>query len=489
MQTPSSAHTFAQSLQTHASKLASLVNLPYILGFAAALTWMGTFYAVVPQTGTAASASSLSTNVYLLSLGATIVVDTLLAARVHTYTPRSRGSIAAALVMSTAALMLALTPTAPSALTICGGLVAGAASTFLLLYWAIAFGALPLVHMLPSLILSYIIMSASNSFFSLSNLYTAIVMAVGLPLLSLACLWLGAKTAPQHEDTPTATSQAWLPPVLTAKLCAIFLIWAAINRLLRALYVDALGSAPLLGTVIHAAATVLVALVVLALVGVFVARPQSFRFEYAYRAFFFIALTGVVLLPLAVDHRDPGVGYACNTASYHLFCMFMWVIIAVCCHNHPAVAPRIYGLLGGFWALGAIVGVSATHVVSTPISATDAAPIVALGVLLLSLCYLVVFTERNAAQLAQILPVQRKRPFKEKCAAVAQQYRLSAREQDVMLLIAQGRDTAAIQERLSLSASTVQTHRMHIYQKLGIHSKQELIDVVEAVDASHTPIS
>lgn len=71
-------------------------------------------------------------------------------------------------------------------------------------------------------------------------------------------------------------------------------------------------------------------------------------------------------------------------------------------------------------------------------------------------------------------------PFREKCDRVATIYKLSPREHEVLDLLARGRDSAAIQERLSLSASTVQTHRMHIYQKLQIHSRQELLDVIEA---------
>ena len=40
-------------------------------------------------------------------------------------------------------------------------------------------------------------------------------------------------------------------------------------------------------------------------------------------------------------------------------------------------------------------------------------------------------------------------------------------------------DAAYIQETLVLSKSTVSTHRQHIYQKLGIHSQQELIDLIQ----------
>ena len=49
-----------------------------------------------------------------------------------------------------------------------------------------------------------------------------------------------------------------------------------------------------------------------------------------------------------------------------------------------------------------------------------------------------------------------------------------------MSLLAHGRNAAYIQEKLVLSRNTVKTHVQNIYAKLGVHSQQELIDVVES---------
>ena len=50
----------------------------------------------------------------------------------------------------------------------------------------------------------------------------------------------------------------------------------------------------------------------------------------------------------------------------------------------------------------------------------------------------------------------------------------------LMVLLAKGRTRARIQEELYLSSGTVATHARHIYQKVGVHSKQELLDVIES---------
>ncbi len=52
---------------------------------------------------------------------------------------------------------------------------------------------------------------------------------------------------------------------------------------------------------------------------------------------------------------------------------------------------------------------------------------------------------------------------------------LSERETDVLRLIALGHTNAEIAEKLFISVRTVETHRAHIQQKLGVSSRAELV--------------
>lgn len=70
--------------------------------------------------------------------------------------------------------------------------------------------------------------------------------------------------------------------------------------------------------------------------------------------------------------------------------------------------------------------------------------------------------------------------FADCCAAVSQEFGLTNREADVLALLARGRTAPVIQEKLVLSHNTVKTHVRHIYAKTGVHSQQELIDIVES---------
>ena len=68
--------------------------------------------------------------------------------------------------------------------------------------------------------------------------------------------------------------------------------------------------------------------------------------------------------------------------------------------------------------------------------------------------------------------------LEEKCDAVAERYGLSKRERDVLRLLARGYSSARIQSELYIAPGTVNYHARNIYAKLGVHSKQNLIDLV-----------
>ncbi|MCC6495915.1 MAG: helix-turn-helix transcriptional regulator, partial [Propionibacteriaceae bacterium] len=59
--------------------------------------------------------------------------------------------------------------------------------------------------------------------------------------------------------------------------------------------------------------------------------------------------------------------------------------------------------------------------------------------------------------------------------SVAEEFRLSEREREIMVLVGRGYTASAVAERLVISPYTVNTHIQHIYRKLGIHKRSELI--------------
>jgi DNA-binding NarL/FixJ family response regulator len=54
-------------------------------------------------------------------------------------------------------------------------------------------------------------------------------------------------------------------------------------------------------------------------------------------------------------------------------------------------------------------------------------------------------------------------------------YELTRRERDIVAALTAGLDTRAITERLFISRHTVQDHLKSVFEKVGVHSRRELL--------------
>lgn len=70
--------------------------------------------------------------------------------------------------------------------------------------------------------------------------------------------------------------------------------------------------------------------------------------------------------------------------------------------------------------------------------------------------------------------------WRQACALIADEAGLTPREREVFELLAKGRNVPSISRELVISSHTAKTHTLSIYRKTGVHSAQELIDLVES---------
>lgn len=66
-----------------------------------------------------------------------------------------------------------------------------------------------------------------------------------------------------------------------------------------------------------------------------------------------------------------------------------------------------------------------------------------------------------------------------RCAAVAHEGGLTDREAEILGYLARGRTKAYIADVLFVTENTVRSHVRNIYSKLGVHTRQELLDLLE----------
>lgn len=79
---------------------------------------------------------------------------------------------------------------------------------------------------------------------------------------------------------------------------------------------------------------------------------------------------------------------------------------------------------------------------------------------------------------AEELRAKQRADFECRCAAVADGAGLTPREREVFMLAVRGKTNAAVAEELVVSENTVKFHVKSIYQKLGVHSKADMLALV-----------
>ncbi len=70
--------------------------------------------------------------------------------------------------------------------------------------------------------------------------------------------------------------------------------------------------------------------------------------------------------------------------------------------------------------------------------------------------------------------------FDRQARALAAGYGLTPRESEVLALVLAGLDSPTAATRLGLTDNTVRTHKKNLYRKLGVHSKQEILALLDA---------
>lgn len=185
----------------------------------------------------------------------------------------------------------------------------------------------------------------------------------------------------------------------------------------------------------------------------------------------------------------------------NIFYLLMFLLICAAQAKSPLVVLPLCCMLRATMSFGTVIGANMGHLANrlgqTTALGSDASHLLlGTGMLTMVICTCVFLSktsisrmidalqapqdlEENIQQTALHTP-QYTDTFDVVCTRLKQEYRLTDREFEVFVLLARGRNTQIIQERLYITRNTIKTHVKAIYQKLSVHSQQEILDVVEA---------
>lgn len=159
-------------------------------------------------------------------------------------------------------------------------------------------------------------------------------------------------------------------------------------------------------------------------------------------------------------------------------------------------ASRVFGYGRFFQEFGFLLGILIAPTATWLTGYTDSYQ----GVLIIALTGLIVlvmssiaiqdrlaFTlkdEESASQATSADATLEPRPadaFEAVCDQIAARYALTKREREILSYLAQGYSLPYVRNELYISQSTIDTHVGHIYRKMNIHSREELITQTRAM--------
>lgn len=232
-----------------------------------------------------------------------------------------------------------------------------------------------------------------------------------------------------------------------------------------------------------------------------VARLRDrFNATLTYRLSLPLMVAGFVAIALFFD-THAAVSLLLINVGYEFFDILTWVLFVDVARRRNEHALHVFGLGVAFMFAGMALGNLAGGVIDSLVASGDVQ--ITVVAMLATLCLVVVafmvLPEGVVAQLSDsVRPGRKEREVAEQpgpssatgvgrlernCASVAEDFGLTPRESEVIVLLAYGRTLSIIARDLQIAKGTARTHIENIYRKLDVHKQQELIDLVEGYEA------
>ena len=215
--------------------------------------------------------------------------------------------------------------------------------------------------------------------------------------------------------------------------------------------------------------------------------PQRLDLSKLWRAPLPIMACGLLLIPTEGLFGQVISSYCISMGFTLMRFIVLLIMLDLAKRTGIAIVPlvafnaflQIFSLLGeqGSALLEHAVGDGVAHVASTVAACA-----------LLGGSFFLIFSERELSSRWGVRVLSpgssleqeqdRENRLASSCAYLVATYHLTAREEEVLLELAKGKDTQVIAQNLMIAPGTLRAHTRHIYEKLGIHTRKELEGLV-----------
>ncbi|MEG2025876.1 MAG: helix-turn-helix transcriptional regulator [Gordonibacter sp.] len=306
-----------------------------------------------------------------------------------------------------------------------------------------------------------------------------LLIAVTLPLLSALMIVMTVPSGDDMTVSAVIVKSGRMPLRSFARFLIVVFLIAAV-----AFLQNGLGNSWFSQESLKSGLTLGVSLLVILsfLLAVFFCFVQRVRFEKLYRPITFCLIAFVVVAYL-FDFGNP-IAIGGTFLVYCLFSSYIWVFMSYLGRSHYFSPIQVFGYGRSAYSAGSLLGCLVGVYVLPGVDLAQTLPAIVIAMIgILLLCAVAI----RQVDISSIL-VQGDEPCEGDdanpvCAVPNENeglgdVHLSPRELEVFALMKAGRDAEYIAASLCMSRNTAKTHIRNIYAKLGVHKRQEFIDVI-----------
>lgn len=405
-------------------------------------------------------------------------------------TPRFTRAALALSFFGTAAMLASLALSLPLACLAAACVVAGWGTGMLLLRAMGIFGGLPPQRVLLLAAASWALAFSMDLMFRNASVAASVPLFCLMPVVAAAFLSLPARRAGEGArgaraaSSPRPLRPSPRPPrsfwqfVLTVFLIAL----VAETVVYFSSYDEGVRLLSMRRT------DVAVAVIAGLLVAFAALFPASFGYTRLYHLVVLVVM-GLLGLLIAVP-RGGSASLVASLTAYQCFGLLVWCLLCLVTHQSRLPALEVLGYGYGLQLLGSVTGFVLGQSLDAALGAEKAAflPAYLVATMIALAVALAAYPPRAMRDVLAAIPDEdveggAREPADAWARAgerLAAEGGLTAREREVMLLLARGRGSLYISERLGIELSTVYTHTRNLYRKLDVHSREELMRAIDA---------
>lgn len=362
---------------------------------------------------------------------------------------------------------------------IVGGVFLGSADILITLVWARFSSTLTLRVVFLYVVLCNAVSLAIYFVVTMLPIWTAVPVAAVLFLTStlFGKKALDARPAPEWEYSPPVFKSA-------ARRLAHPVLGASILSFMAGLMLQISGQQEISLEAFQQTSLVTsaVAVVVLLLPALVIKKPLNVGRMYALALP--LSAAGFLLLPL-IWNSVGGIVNSFAQLGAMVAGIILWCLLAETAHDTKLPPFLLFSIAlactNGAQLLGTLIGYFNADTLKQSDILMTAVALVAVYLLFVAALFL--FKDKSLKgeeDLSLQAPESVEHDLHERCGSIARNHNFTPRETEIFFLLAQGYTIPAISEKLFVSENTVKSHVKSIYQKLDVHVRTELIELVNS---------